>query len=247
MGFWSRLLLLFRVKGKAVLDGVEDPIEVLEYAGEQQQEFLRRVKQGLIEVAISKRQLQQQMDSLESRIPRLEDQARRAMSADRQDLARLALERKQAALAGLSKLESQVAEVGADEERLILAQQQLTARIEDFRTQRQTLSARYSAAEAQVRVNEALGGVTKEFAELGMAVGRAEEKMDRMMAHASAIGALVDSGVLASPVANGGDIVERELQSIAQQDIVHKEMAQLRAEMDAGGSLIGSDTSDHER
>ena len=97
-----------------------------------------------------------------------------------------------------------MAEVGAEEERLILAQQQLTARIEDFRTHRQTLAARYSAAEAQVRVNEALGGVTKEFAELGMAVGRAEEKMDRMLAHASAIGALVDSGVLASPVSNGG-------------------------------------------
>jgi phage shock protein A len=242
MGFWSRILLIFKVKGSTVLNEVEDPIEVLNYAGEQQQEFLRRVKQGLIEVAISKRQLQQQMESLQSRIPRLEDQARRAMVSDRQDLARLALERKQAALTGLDKLESQVTEVGAEEERLILAQQQLTARIEDFRTHRKTLSARYSAAAAQVRVNEALGGVTKEFAELGMAVGRAEEKMDRMLVHASAIGALVDSGVLSSPVSNGGDIVERELQAITQRDIVHEEMAELQAEMDASRSLSSSET-----
>ena len=101
MGFWSRVLLLFRVKGRLYLTESRTQSRFSRFAGEQQQEFLRRVKQGLIEVAISKRQLQQQMESLQSRIPRLEDQARRAMASDRQDLARLALERKQAALTGL--------------------------------------------------------------------------------------------------------------------------------------------------
>ena len=247
MGIWSRLLLIFRIKGRAALDRVEDPREVLAYAGDQQQEFLRRVKQGLIEVAISKRQLQQQIDSIQSRIPHLEDQARRALASEREDLARLALERKQTTLAELVDLESQVAEVGEEEGRLILAEQQLSARIEQFRTQRQTLTARYTAAEAQVRVNEALGGVTKDYADLGMALGRAEEKIDRMLAHASAIGALVDSGVLTSPVSNGRDIVERELQELTQRETVCEEMAALQAELDTRRSLssVEKETRDH--
>lgn len=56
MSLLSRALIIFRSKGRALLDRAEDPREVLGYVQEQQQEQLRRVKQGLIEVAISKRQ-----------------------------------------------------------------------------------------------------------------------------------------------------------------------------------------------
>lgn len=111
MSLWSRLSLLLHVKGTAALERAEDPREVLGYADEQQQELLRRVKQGLIEVAISKRQLQQQVATLDARVPRLEDQAKRALAAGREDLARLALERKQRAFTELESLEPQVAEV----------------------------------------------------------------------------------------------------------------------------------------
>jgi phage shock protein A len=242
MSLWSRVLLIIRAKGQAALERVEDPREVLGYVDEQQQELLRRVKQGLIEVAISKRQLQQQVEKLDTRVPRLEDQARRAIAAGRQDLARLALERKQRALAEMSTLQTHVAEVDQEERRLTLAEQQLVARIEEFRMHRQTLAARYTAAEAQVQVNEALGGVSQDFADLGMALGRAEERIERMQAHASAVGALVDSGVLAMPTVEG-DIVERELLEVAGQQGVEEELAALEAELNPGKAL-GSGESD---
>ena len=98
MGLWSRALLIMRVKGRVVLDKAENPVEVLGYADEQQQELLRRVKQGMIEVAISKRQLQQQVDMLDRKLPKVENQARRVLSAGREDLARIAVGRKQQVL-----------------------------------------------------------------------------------------------------------------------------------------------------
>ena len=230
MSVWSRIVLVFKAKSRAALDKVEDPREVLGYVDEQQQELLRRVKQGLIEVAISKRQLEQQVKVLDGRIPRLEDQARRALAAGREDLGRLALERKQRALTELEGLEAQVEEVDGEQTRLTMAEQQLAARIEEFRTRRQTLAARYSAAEAQVRVKESLSGVSHDFADLGMALGRAEEKISRMLAHAYAVDALVDSSPLAGPVGDR-DMVEVELREVSDREAVEEELAAILEEL----------------
>lgn len=228
MSLWSRIKLLFRMKSSAALDRAEDPRQVLDYAYSQQQEFLRKVKQGLIEVATSKQQLAQQVQKQHNRIPQLETQARRALAADREDLARIALERKQAALAELEGLEYQLAEVAEEERKLVVAEQQIAARIEEFRTHRDVMSARYTAAEAQVRIHEALSGVSGELGDLSMALGRAEEKTQRMLARASALDALIGSGSL-ELVSGGGDLIERELRQLAMASTVEQELAALKA------------------
>ncbi|MBI2863851.1 MAG: PspA/IM30 family protein [Chloroflexi bacterium] len=237
MSIWSRIMLLLRVKTRAALERAEDPREVMTYVDEQQQELLRKVKQGLIEVAISKRQLQQQVEKLRVRVPQVEAQARRAVAAGRDDLARLALERKQTALAELEDLEVQVENVEGEERRLVVAEQQLAGRIEEFRTRRQMMAARYSAAEAQVRINEALSGVSQDFADIGTALGRAEEKIDRMLARASALDALIDLGVLAPAGSGQGDVVERQLRQMEVGEAVDEELATLRAELVPGQSF----------
>lgn len=229
MGLWSRILLALRIKTSAALDEAEDPRQVMEYAYGQQLELLRKVKQGLVDVATSKSQLEHQCQKLRQRVPQLEDQARRALGAGREDLARTALERKQTALAELQGLDAQVAEVAAEESKLLLAEQQLSSRIEEFRTHRQAVSARYAAATAQVRVNEALTGVSGDLADLSMAVGRAEEKTERLQARASALDALIDTSALALP--GSGDAVERELRKLEAGHAVEDELASLRAQI----------------
>jgi phage shock protein A len=227
MSLWSRIKLLFKFKTSAALDRAEDPREVLDYAYGQQQDFLRKVRQGLIEVATSKHQLEVQVQKQLSCFPKLEEQAKRALAAEREDLARFVLQRKQTVIAELDGLEQQLAEVSEEERRLILAEQQIAARIEDFRTRRQTVSARYTAAEAQVRMKEALSGVTGELGELSMALGRAEEKTQRMLARASAIDSLIDSGSL-QLMAGGGDMVEKELHELTAAAAVEEELAALK-------------------
>lgn len=230
MSLWSRILTILRIRTSAALDQMEDPVQTLDYAYNQQQDLLRKVKQGLVEVATSKRQLEQQSQKLRGRVPVLEDQAKRAIGAGREDLARIALQRKQTAIGELGGLDQQAAEVAEEERKLTLAEQQLSARVEEFRTRRTTLQARYTAAEAQVRVNEALSGVSEEFAELSTALGRAEEKIKRMTARASAIDALIESGTLALP-GGGGDLVERELRELAAGQAVEDELAALKAQI----------------
>jgi phage shock protein A len=232
MGLWSRIKLIVGMKANRALDRAEDPRQVLDYALVQQQGLLMKVKQGVIEVATSKHQLRQQAEKLRVRVPQLEDQAMRALASGREDLARMALQRKRTSLDELDGLERQLAEMEQEEERLTLGHQQLAGRIEEFRTRREVMVARYTAAEAQVRVNEALTGVSGELAELSMAIGRAEEKTDRMLARASAIDALIDSGSLPAP--GGGDLIERELRQLESGKAVEDELAGLRRELRAG-------------
>jgi phage shock protein A len=123
-----------------------------------------------------------------------------------------------------------VAEVAIEEQRLTQAEQELAARIEEFRIRRDSITARYSAAQAQVKVSEALSGVSGEFAELGMAMGRAVEKTERMQARASAIGSLIESGSLALP-GQGSDPVERDLLKVTVDSTVEDELAALKTQL----------------
>ena len=216
MSLWSRIRMFFKIKTSASLDRMEDPREVFDYAYEQQHVILRQVRQGLVEVATSKRQLEQQVDRLRARLPQTEAQAGQALAVGREDLARLALQRKQTALAEIEALEEQLYETEAEEERLALAERQLSSRMDDFLIRKEAASARYTAAEAQVRVNEALSGISGDLADLSRALGRAEETTRRMTARAGALDALIDSGSLGNLPFDTRDQLGKELRQLTQ-------------------------------
>lgn len=228
MNLLSRVQMFFNIKTSAALDRLEDPRETLEYSYQRQQELLRQVKQGLIDVATARRQLEHQAQKLRARAPQLEEQAKRALDAGREDLARAALQRKHNCLAELTRLEAQLNEQAEEERKLTLAEQHYAQRVDAFRTRRDTLSARYTAAVAQAAIGEALAGVSKEYAELGSALERAEAKIERMRARASAIDALIESGTLSLP---GDDAIERELGELAASQAVDAELAALKEQM----------------
>jgi phage shock protein A len=228
MSVWTRLKLIFNSEVSGALDRAEDPRQVLDYAYNQHQELLVNLRRGLVDVATAKQQLEQQAKRLENRIPQLDEQARKAVGAGRDDLARVALERKRLAMAEMEGLTGQIAEVEADKQRLAAQERTLQVRVDQFRTHREVVSARYSAAEAEVRLKESLAGMSGDLAELGMAVGRAEEKTERLQARARAIDSLVDLGSF--PPIGGGDFVEVELQRITITKEVDEELAHIKAD-----------------
>lgn len=228
MSLWSRIQVWFAAKTEAALDAAEDPRQTLEYAYQRQREMLRQVQQGLVEVATTRRQLELRAQKQRNLVPQLETQAQRALAANREDLARTTLQRKQTSLAELSQIEQQLQAVGEEERKLTQAQQQFAQQIEVFRARRENLSAQYTVAEAQVQLNETLGGVSHEFADLGLALERAEAKIERTQARAAALDGLLNSGTLLAPV--GGDNVERELQVLSAGQAVEAELAALKAQ-----------------
>jgi phage shock protein A len=233
LGLLSRILLVLRIKTSAALDRSEDPRQVLDFADGHQRELLRQLGRGLVEVAAARHQLEGQAAGLRERVPALEHQARHGLDAGREDLARLALQRKHQALLDLEDLDRQLAELADEERGLAATRQRLATEIEAFRSRSRTTSARYAAAEARAKAGEALTGLSGDLAELGMALGRAEEKTRRMRARAGALDALT-SGDL-SAAALGGDDLEHGLRAILLDRAVAEDLATLRAGPGAEG------------
>ncbi|NYG58072.1 phage shock protein A [Nocardioides daedukensis] len=229
MSMWKRFTLIFRSKANSALDKAEDPRQTLDYSYQRQLELLSKVRRGVADVATSRKRVELQVNQLEQQQAKLQTQAQKALDMGREDLAREALTRKSALNGQITDLKAQHANLQGEEEKLTLAQQRLSAKIESFRTRKETIKANYTAAEAQTKINEALSGVGEEMGDVGMAIQRAEDKTANMQARAGAIDELIASGALDDVSNPGGqDDIARELEAMSSQSDVEAELAALR-------------------
>ncbi len=245
MSLMKRISLIFRAKADKALDRAEDPRETLDYSYKRQLELLTKVRRGVADVATSRKRVELQQAQLHQQADKLTQQAQKALSMGREDLAREALTRKSALGGQLSDLEQQKAQLQGEEEKLTLASQRLQAKVESFRTQKETIKAKYTAAEAQTRINEAFSGISEEMGDVGMAVQRAEDKTAQMQARAGAIDELIASGALddASSL-NRGDDISRELDALSSESDVESELAALRSGVTEGSATQALESGD---
>jgi phage shock protein A len=235
-GLAGRMSTVIKAKVSRLLDRAEDPGETLDYGYQKQLELLQNVKKGIADVVTSKKRLQMQSDKLEQSVAKLDTQARQALAAGREDLARTALERKALAQNELQTLDQQVAELEKQQEQLTDNEKKMQAKIETFRTKKEVIKAQYSAAEAQVRISEAANGVGEQMADLGLAIQRAEEKTENMKARASAVDELEKAGTFEdlSALGSGSDDIDRQLAQLSAGTQVDTELEKMKAELGPG-------------
>jgi len=247
MSVMKRVSMIFRAKANRALDRMEDPRETLDYSYQRQLEMLTQVRRGVADVATSRKRVELQMNSLQKNQNRLEGQAKQALGAGREDLAREALGRKAALQSQLSDLENQYQSLQADEEKLTVASQRLQAKVEAFRMQKETIKATYTAAEAQSRIGEAVSGISEEMGDVGMAVQRAQDKTAQMQARAGAIDELMASGALDDMTGTPHDDIQAELDSMRGGQNIELELQRLKGELGTGSTQAiegGANSSD---
>jgi phage shock protein A len=229
MGFLERMSAVVQAKMNKIMNKMEDPREVLEVSYEKQLQLLQNVKRGVAEVATSKKRLELQKAKLQMNIDKLDGQAKEAVAANREDLARKALESKAMMQAQLNTLDGEVIELNNQQQKLQAAEARLATKVEAFRTKKETIKAQYTAADAQVKITESVTGISEEMADVGLAVQRAEEKTEDMKARSAALDELLESGTLTDY--SGGDEIESELARVKAKSTVDEELAKLKAEM----------------
>ena len=236
-GVSGRMSTVIKAKISKLLDRAEDPGETLEYSYQRQMELLQNVKKGIADVVTSKKRLQMQQTKLEQQVVKLDTQARQALAAGNEDLARTALERKQFAQGELQSLDQQVAELEQQQQTLIGKEQQLRGKIDQFRTKKEVIKAQYSAAEASVKISEAASGVGEEMADVGLAMQRAQDKTENMRARAGAMEELEAAGAFDDNLAlgSGQDALDRHLSELTSGAQVDDELANMKAELGSGG------------
>jgi len=227
MGMLSRMSTIVKSKMNRILDSAEDPNETLDFAYEKQLEMLRGVKRGVVDMVAAKRRIQQQASTVQANVERLGEQAGQALNAGREDLARLALQRKQAAMIELQGLDEQIAGMELEQEKLTAAEQRLSAKVTAFRTKKEIIKAQYTAAQAQVRIGSALSGLSEEMGDVSLAVERAETKTENLRSRAGAIDELAQLGVL-DDFSGSQDPLSKELEAITSAQGVEDELAALK-------------------
>jgi phage shock protein A len=237
-GLTGRMSTVVKAKISKMLDKTEDPAETLDYSYQKQLEQLQNVKKGIADVVTAKKRIQAQESGLQQQVVKLDTQARQALAAGREDLARTALERKNVIQTELQSLDTQVAELEQQQESLTTSEQNLRTKIEQFRTKKEVIKAQYSAAEAQVRISEAATGVGDSMADVGLAMQRAQDKTEQMKARASAVQELEAAGTFEDLTAlgSGEDDIDRQLKELSSTSAVDNEMEKLKAELGTGSA-----------
>jgi phage shock protein A len=235
MGLMNRIYTVIRQKVNLILDKHEDPRQVLDYSYIKQAEMLNKLRRDFAEVVTAKKRLEMQKLRLWDNIRTLDEQAHRAVDSNREDLAKLALERKNANLLQAQGLDKQITEMQAEQQKLEDTERRLSTKVEEFKSKKEVIKAQYSAAEAQVRIKENVTGISEEMTDVGMAMSRAEDKTEKMKAKAQALDEMIDSGVLTdytstSATSGSGSDIEVELQKMTVKSSVDEELAKLKAE-----------------
>jgi phage shock protein A len=240
-GMSGRATTIIKAKISKLLDRAEDPSETLEYSYQKQIELLQNVKKGIADVVTSKKRLQLQEEKLKQQVVKLDTQARQALSAGNEELARTALERKNVAQTELQSLDSQLTELEQQQQQMTESEQKLRTKIEQFRSKKEVIKAQYSAAEAQVKISEAATGVGEEMADVGLAMQRALDKTENMKARASAVQELEAAGTFEDLTAlgPGEDDIDRQLKQLSSSTEVDAELEKMKAELGTGSGPAG--------
>jgi phage shock protein A len=233
MSLYQRARDVLAAKANKALDAAEKPDEMLDLSYEQMLDQITRVRQGLVTIAASRKQIELQEQQLQHSADHLQEQAKTALSLGKEDLAREALSRKAAAQAQIAGLEPQREQLAEQEEKLGQTLQALQQRVNNFRSQKEVLKAQYTAAAASASINEEVAGISTTLGDSGAALQRAQDKIATMQARAGALDELLQSGVL-EDVGGDTDDIQKELDEAGTSADVENELAALKAEIGPG-------------
>jgi len=230
MGLFQRAHDIVAAKANTALDAAENPNEMLDYSYEQMLDHITKVRRALVDITASKKQLELQQQQLQHSVDHLNDQAKAALAANREDLAREALSRKAAAQQEIDGLGPQQEQLADEEQKMEQTLSVLQDRVNKFRSQKEVMKAQYTAASAESSVNEEAAGISRSFSDSGAALQRAQDKIANMQARAAATDELLQSGVL-EDVGGDTDDIQKELDAAGANADVDKELAALKAEV----------------
>jgi phage shock protein A len=235
MSLFQRAHDIVAAKASKAVDAAEKPDEMLDYSYNQMLEQITRIRRALVDIAASRKRIELQEAQLQHSVAHLDDQARAALAAGREDLAREALSRKAAAQAQIDEMEPQHQQLTEEEQKLGQALGTLQEKVNAFRSRKEVLKAQYTAASAMNSVNESAAGISASVSDSGQALQRAQDKIETMQARAGALDELLQSGVL-EDVGGGDDDIQKELDEVTSSHDVDSELAALKAQLGRGAT-----------
>ncbi len=228
--FITRIRTALEAQANGIVDGIEDPRLSLDYSLTKLEENRREINRSLIEVMAAHKRLSAQRDQLSGSLGKLDQQAGEAVKTGRDDLARTAIERKNASQKRLTEMDAAIENLQGQEQTLKENCAALDHQIAFFRSKKEELKSLYDSSRAQLRIREAMTGVSHDLADVGNTIQRIEGRIQILQARTDAINQLVGEGYLVEALNPNADDLERQLTQSSRSQAVEEELARLKAQ-----------------
>ncbi|TEB09019.1 PspA/IM30 family protein [Pelotomaculum propionicicum] len=223
MGLFQRLKDLLEANISDLISRAEDPEKLLNLYIERATEELKKFNLQVNRAVADQLTLRQRIEASQKEIESWTTQAKVAVTQNRDDLARIALERRKTAENNLVDYQSQLADQEKAVEELRANYRVLEEKLNKARSERDQLVIRQRRAEAMKQANEAIQEVAGATAFSDF--DRMKDKVSRMEAEAQASRVSVESSV---------EDEFAKLKKSADALAVEDELARLKAEMGKG-------------
>ncbi|HUC92188.1 MAG TPA: PspA/IM30 family protein [Paenibacillus sp.] len=216
MSLFKRLRDLTLSNVYALIEKAEDPIKLTDqYIRDMQEDLQDAEKAVAAQIALEKK-FKHAYEEQEALVAKRTDQAHMAAQAQNADLARRALEEKNAAEIKMVEYKESYSQNQLLANNLRNKLDEMRKQLTDLKNKRETLVARYNAAKTQHQINTAMSGFGSDNAAAGMK--RMEEKMLEMEARAEASNELT---------ASKGKSLDEEFAELNKNKAVEDELAAL--------------------
>jgi phage shock protein A len=224
-GFFGMLGRLFQSGS----DRIADPAYALDRAYAQQMQALEETRRGRLEIETISTRLDMESRQIVDGVAACEDQARRALLAGRDDLARVSLGRREELDEQLTRTQTERDRLEEERQSLFRQESELAGAVQAFRSRKEVLKAQYGAAQARLRVGEALTGYSKTVTAVGEDVRHFEERLMMMRARSHAVETMSIGTASGSTIAPA--YVERELRIMGMSPRIEDQLQRMRGEL----------------
>ncbi|MHB1780685.1 PspA/IM30 family protein [Acidithiobacillus sp.] len=232
MSIFKHAANILEARVNKLLSRAEDPAATLDLSYEKMLASLQEAKHHLADVVTERVSLENQITQAQKLVAKAEEDARMALNANREDLARSALAEKQAEAQKITALQEAHDTVAAQAQKLMDYEHALQERIEQFRIQKEVMKSQMAAAQAQVKVTESLTGLGHGLDDAGDALRRVQDRTAHEQAKAQAMDGLLESGVINDPLDHRTQ-TDREMDKLRATSGVDDDLARLKAELAA--------------
>ncbi len=182
MGFFSRLSNIVSSKANKALDKVENPIEQIELAIRKREEAMNDAKLKSASFIGSINQKKREKEELLDKIKQYEEGIRQALQAGDEEKAKRFLTNKKELDQSFLGTEKTIETLSATAEKVKRNIDAIEKEVKELKMKKSELTARYSTAQAQAKVNEILTDLNKDsnisLADIEQKVADAENYAD---------------------------------------------------------------------
>ncbi|MFY8161663.1 MAG: PspA/IM30 family protein [Candidatus Kapaibacteriota bacterium] len=227
MSIFKRISDVFKANVNDALDKAEDPEKMLKQMVIEMEESVNKTTLAVAQAIANEKNLERKLEKAKKDSADWQQKAIQALNANREDLAKAALEKKAIAEKNISDLAPIHVQAAATSTKLRSQLDTLKAKLDEARSRQSTLIARSQAAKAQKQISQNMGGLGSDaFSKFD----KFESKIELLESEAEAFDSLADSN----------KSLDDEFKKLSTNSSVDSELLKLKSQM----GLLDDNSSD---